>query len=40
MAKAQAPGSIEELAAAVPEGALMGLDLGTKTIGIAASRRR
>ncbi len=37
MAKAQAPGSIEELAAAVPEGALMGLDLGTKTIGIAIS---
>ena len=37
MAKAKAPGTIEELAAAVPAGALMGLDLGTRTIGVAMS---
>jgi putative pre-16S rRNA nuclease len=37
MAKAQAPGTIEELAASVPAGALMGLDLGTRTIGVAIS---
>lgn len=35
MAKAKPPLSIEELAAAVPVGPLMGVDLGTRTIGLA-----
>lgn len=37
MVKAQTAGSIEQLVAAVPAGPLMGLDLGTRTIGIAIS---
>jgi putative pre-16S rRNA nuclease len=43
MAKSEPPRSLEELAAAIPPvGRLIGLDLGTKTIGLATSdpRRR